>query len=180
MVDTVIVIRHGETLKDKNNPKRNLTKRGVRMLEKKAEELKRFVNIGASEIVCTPTVRTRISARILGSKLNIPVREKEYNLRVDNLDRLNLEKIDNVTEFYFQASKDTKLPRKVPSPKTVARRFLQAIMESDFSTETLIIVSHSVALESFVKYQSTYAPKNLPDGELKYGEFIVLNKVKMI
>lgn len=177
MVKTVVVIRHGETTANKTDPKRGLTDLGAKKTNAQAEKIKAIIGTRKTEIVCTKTTRSIESAEILSSILDSPIRAKKYDLRVDRLYLLESSGDELILEKYINATNGNKLPAKVPSPKTVARRFLGAIVESEPEVEVLVVVSHSIAIEAFLRYQSVYSSdKKTINSQLDYSDFVVLER----
>lgn len=175
MLKRIILIRHGESQKDKQNPKRGLTKRGVKQIEDAAISIKKIM-IGNCKIITTDTNRTRQSSIILSKILDLDFETTELNLRVDNFDLIERENKNksNLVFKYFKTFEDGKLNAKIATPVEILNRFIDLI--SNYKCDTIIIVGHSGALESFIVYQDKFIPAMKFKKELEYGEFIVLNR----
>lgn len=173
MPNKIILIRHGESEKDKENPLRQLTENGKRQIAEAGAVLKKLIGTGSAEIIASTTPRAVQSASLLSKILNIRFEKKFSNLRIENIEQVSKDR-DNLTFKYSEAFKKKTLPFKVPSPRAMVRRFLDAVATSD--SDTVIIVGHSGALEAFANYQQIFLPEKKLEGELKYGEFIVLTK----
>lgn len=176
MPKTIIVIRHGESESDKNNPYRRLTPVGKSQIAESAKKIKELMGNSGGQIVTTQTTRTIQTATILSKILEFPVKETRINLRVENFGIIEerYPKSKNLTFKYFEDFKNGKLDPTIPAPTQIAGNFLKVI--GKFENELIIIVSHGAALESFVLYQSTYKTNKVVNNELNYGEFIVLNE----
>lgn len=177
MIKKIILIRHGESERDKTNPDRKITPRGIRQIQKAAYDIIPVVNGKKCEIISTATVRTVQSAKIISEKLGIPYSKTSPNLRVENINVLEKKypKEKDITFLYFKIFEKGVLPQEIPSPKIVVKRFFKAF-KGLADNEIAIVVGHSGALESFALYQDLFLSKTKLKRELKYGEFIVLTR----
>lgn len=175
MPDQIILIRHGESEKDKNNPLRQLTENGKKQIANAGAVLKNLMDTPDAEIISTTAPRAVQSAQILAQKLGVPFKKRFANLRVENIELISANP-DNLTFKYFSAFEAGVLPKRVPSPRAIVRRFLKAVDTSN--ARILIIVGHSGALESFANYQDLFSPDKRLKRELRYGEFVVLTRQK--
>lgn len=169
---TLILIRHAESEKNKNNPLRSLTSRGKLQAQKAATALSLLVS-GSVEIISTTTPRTMETGKILSKILTVPFDKTFENLRVENINELG-NSSENLTLIYFKKYKENSLPKNLPTPSEIVRRFIKAI--SQIECDTLIIVGHSGALETFASFQKNYKFNGPISDELNYAEFLVLNK----
>lgn len=178
MVKTIILIRHGESEKDKNNPKRGLTSNGISQIKNTAKKLVSLIENKSCLIITTKTKRTRRSAAILSKILKIKVKQTQIGLRVDNFDVIEAKypKTKNQTFMYFNDYDTNQLESSVPAPNVIANRFLK--IAGKLEQDLIIFVGHGAALESFVKYQSVFISNKILEKELEYGEFIVLERSK--
>lgn len=173
--ETIILVRHGESEKDKTNLLRKLTTRGKNQILKTADKIKPLAKKGESEIITTTTPRAVESAKIISSNLAIPIKRNFGNLRVENIDKLGNSK-DELSFVYFEKFRKGKLPQTIPSPNKVVKRFFAAINKT--CSKILVIVGHSGALETFTVFQERFIPDRKISKELRYGEFIVLKRRK--
>ena len=170
MLKTIILVRHGETEKDKTNPERNLTARGVAQMISSAKKLKPIIKGINTVLITTNTLRAQRSAQIISEELNIPVVAIFNDLRVENLDQLGEIPDKELFEKYFQQK---NLPKSIPTPKEMAKRFIKAVQSQN--SEVVIVVGHGIALECYDFYQKQFK-SSLPNlFELDYGNFIVLD-----
>lgn len=179
MTNKVILLRHGETTADKNNPQRGLTKRGEKQIETAAKEIKKIIDSQKAVIIAANTKRARQSAKILAEYLKIPLVSKRPNLRITNIEIIkNLSNIyskADLVQKYFKLVKTNRLPITVEKPDTVVSRFKKVInLMKPFPI--IIIVGHAGAIETFAKCQEEYKPKTLIKREIAYGQFIVLER----
>lgn len=176
MVKQVIIIRHGETEKDKSNPERDLTPNGKQQIIKTSKEIRKFIQGSKIALITTNFKRSIHSGEIIKKELAINEKTIRYNdLIVENINSLNPEMNLDLTFSYFKSSNDGMLPSNIPTPQVVAQRFLDLIAAT-VGPELLIIVSHSGAIESFINYQNQYISNKRIKKELKYGEFVVLER----
>ncbi len=175
----IILIRHGESEKDKNKPLRGITPRGKYQMEKTAKNIHSLVRSKSCEIISTKTIRTKQSAEILSGVIQVPFQISGNNLRVENIKSLsiNINSKKDLTFHYFDKYRKALLPAKIPPPTTIAKRFLRVVKKFK-KAEVLIIVGHSGALEAFALYQDVFKPQKQIQKELNYGEFIVLTRTK--
>ncbi len=171
MLKTIILVRHGETEKDKTNPERSLTARGVTQMVSCAKKLEPIINRKNAVIITTNTLRAQRSAQIISKELKIPVVAIFNDLRVENLDLLGEVPNKQLFEKYFEQK---GLPKSIPTPKEMAERFMKAV-QSQNPSEVVIVVGHGLALESFAYYQERLKSSLANLSELDYSEFIVLS-----
>ncbi len=176
MLNTIILIRHGETEANKENPSRGLTSRGRKQVIKTAIAIQKSI-VGPCKIISTSTQRARESSRVISERLNIPIAAEFENLRVENIQEIGTKRnYKDLTALYFHLFSESKLPKIIPTPLEMAKRFLLAISSLVENPFTIIVVGHSAALESFANYQTKYLPTQKIKGELKYGQFVILKK----
>lgn len=178
MIKKIVLVRHGETTPDKNNPTRGLAKAGRKQIEETANKLtKCFKNQGVI-IIANNTVRTKISAEIIARKTNQRMVVSKLNLRIKNIEKLKTgQKKSNLdlTSKYWQLFKKNKLPSGVEKPAEVAMKFFKLIAKYQ-RWAIIVIVGHAGALETFAKFQNQYKSKNKIDEELNYGQYIILDR----
>src|SRR3989344_6614127 len=122
MLNKIILIRHGESEKDKNNPLRGLTEKGKKKIAETGVVLKKLAAKQSVEIISSTTPRAVQTAEILAKVLNVPFTKRFCNLRVENIEQVSQDP-DNLTFRYFAAFDKKSLPSKVPSPRAIVRRF---------------------------------------------------------
>lgn len=179
MIKTIIILRHGETTKDKNNPQRGLTKLGKKQMEVAGLKIKKIVGSQKAVVITANTKRARQSAIILVKCLKIPLSKKRPNLRITNIEKLKKFSImypkASLTQIYFKLFKTKKLPDFVEKPDIIVSRFIKVINLMKFFS-IVIIVSHAGAIEAFVKFQNKYKVKKIINNEITYGKFIILER----
>lgn len=177
MLKNIILVRHGETEKNKNNPNRKLTKKGVQQMKETANKVNLLVKNSNSIILCSSTKRAIESAKILSKILEVPYRHEKTSLRVENIKILEekYQQKTNVTFLYFKCFENAELPEEISSPVVVAQRFLKVVKKVKIKNQ-IIIVGHGSALETFALFQNEFIPNKRIRKELKYGEFVVLEK----
>lgn len=173
MTNKVFVIRHGESEKNKLDPKRGLTLRGKRQMRLLGKRLLAELDERKILIVTTDQYRTTESVKFFIGPRKVKVKINP-DLRVANLGELTTNKPPDLdlTFYYFSLFETNSLPITIQSPKKVANRFLK---EVDKNYETIIFIGHSGAIESFVNYQKVYIPAKKLNQELKYAEVVELN-----
>lgn len=176
MINKIILIRHGESEKDKTNPNRNITTKGIKQIRLSSIKIKRVIKNENSLIICSNTLRTKNSGQIISEKLGLDLVVSKSNLRVQNIQLLERKKRVLLLDYFESFQKGT-LPKSIPSPIKVANRFLMLVKKYS-KYESLIIVGNSGGLESFITYQKKFIPDSPFKRELKYGEFVVLKRKK--
>lgn len=175
MIKKVILIRHGESEKDKSKPDRNLTDDGRAQIKKTSRAMASVVRGRRAEIIATTTPRAIQSAEILSRELRVPFWKTFPKLMVENIKRIQSDTTKDLTFRYFELFTRGQLPRDIPTPLAMVKRFedaLVAIKEKDIA----IIVGHSGALEAFANYQKVFVPEERLSRELNYAEFVVLER----
>lgn len=176
MPNKIILLRHGESEKDKENPLRGLTEKGKKQIAETGTVLKKLTSNQSVEIISSTTPRAVQTAEIIAKALEAPFTKRFCNLRIENIEQVSGDQ-ENLTARYFEAfAKRKALPSKVPSPRAMVRRFLDAVDTSN--AEVVIIAGHSGALEAFAGFQTIFTSEKKLERELKYGEFIVLAREK--
>lgn len=178
MIKRIILIRHGETTADKNNPNRGLTKLGQKQVKEVADKLVKYLGKQKVKIVTSNTVRAKMSAKIIAKKINQRPTVNRSSLRVKNIEKLKKLSINSgsdLTSTYWQLFKENRLPPKVEKPTEIVKRF-SFVIRKYFRWRILIIVGHAGALETFVKFQDQYKSKKKLEKELNYGQFIILDR----
>lgn len=172
MITQVVIIRHGQSEKDKRNPNRGITEVGKSQIKSAAQALKVLAKGKRVVLIASNTPRAQQSAGILSKALTADILTFP-KLRVENLDLLS-EDPDKLFNLYFKSFEEGELPKAVLSPKEMAGEFLN-IIGGIKGYDMGIIVGHSVALEAFANYQQIFLPGEKVD-ELGYGEFFILKK----
>lgn len=178
MIKTIILTRHGETEKNKDDPERKLTSSGKRQMKVAAGLIKPLVQGKEMVIVSTQTDRARSSSNIVSKEIGCKIIYSN-NLRVENIKLLQnpKDKNKNLTQLYFQNFDAGKLPASIPPPTEIVKRF-QEIISNNQQLNILIFVGHSGALESFINYQTIFKSNIKLERELNYGEVVVLKRSK--
>lgn len=176
MVKTLILLRHGQSEADKNNPKRKLTPVGKTQIKRAARSIRLLIDGKKSLIITTQTTRTRKSARILSKILGVQVRETRLELRVKNFDLIEkkFKKVKNLSRLYLNDFSSGNLDKRVSKPTQIVANFLKLLGRLD--QEIAIIVGHGAALETFALYQTQFRLTVPYITDLRYGEFIVLER----
>lgn len=178
MIKKIILVRHGETTADKNNPNRGLTKLGQKQIKGVADKLVKYLDNQKVKIVACNTVRAKMSAKIIAKKINQGLTVSRLNLRVKNIEKLKRFSVRSgldLTSTYWQLFKENRLPSKVEKPKKIVYKFYKVIRKYQKWT-ILIIVGHAGALETFAKFQDQYKSKKKIKKELNYSQFIILDR----
>lgn len=171
----IFLVRHGRTGRDKNNPLRPITNLGKIGVVKTANEIKKLIDNRPTEIISTPTVRATQTGKIISDILKVDLNNTFKNLRIENITSIG-NPDDDLTFIYIGKYKKGELPKDIPNPIVICKRFMEAI--SNTKSENLIIVGHSGALETFAIFQKEYSLSKPILKELKYSEFIVLERKK--
>lgn len=179
MTNKVILLRHGETTSDKNNPKRGLTDYGQKQIKAAGQKIKKVVGSQKTIVIAANTKRALQSAIILANGLNLPLAKIRPNLRIKNIEMLKkyfeIYPKKDLTQIYFELDKKNQLPDMVEKPDRLVSRF-KKIINLTKSFPVIIIVGHAGAIETFAKYQEEYRPKTLVKKEVSYGQFITLER----
>lgn len=152
----VILIRHGETEKDKSNPSRGLTSKGVKQILDSALHIGPLLK-GSVAIICSKTPRARQTADIIAKQLQIE------NVSVHDL---RIQGAKNIEETIMK-NNSTSRPAKVyltqiknyekyqvESPAELSKRWTQILTKT--LVQTVIVVGHEASLEAFLYNQKTY------------------------
>lgn len=190
-IQNIILVRHGETTKDKSDSNRRLTSRGKADMKLTAKKIQKFINCDVT-LTSANNNRAIESAEILSTCLKIPFK-KDISLEVDSflikswdpIKKLQVSdtnyKDRDLTEIYFDLYQKDMLPKDVTSPEIVGQKFYKIIKNLKLTTKCLIIVANGGSLESAAFYQSFYVPKfgdKLYQKPINYSEFIILEHVK--
>ncbi len=172
----VILIRHGQTTKSKVDEGRKLTTNGVNQITKVALTLKK-ADLGKGVIVCTPKVRSKMSAAIIARVLSLPRRVFRSNMRVLGIEKLTSlqKKSEDLTFCYLRLVKQNKLPAGITKPVELIKNF-NKLIKTYGKFNSLIFVGHSGGLEALTLYKNKFVTKSSPTKELNYGEMIVLTR----
>ncbi len=180
MIQRIVLIRHGQTEKDKTNPNRKLTEIGrnqiietCKIISKKVPGIRKNLEIFSSN-----TNRTIESAMLIRQFFGLKSITKFSNMRVLNIDSwiTNSACERDVTARYFDSYLSYNLPNEVSTPKFVAESFLENLNKVRNQTKNVIIIGHGSALESFAFFQTRYKPSTRFVKELDYGDWLLLRK----
>lgn len=168
---TLILIRHGETERNKSSPLRELTSKGKNAIKQVAHELQTYTSSSVN-IFCTNTVRTKQTAQLLKTVLR-NARIIIGPFRIIGIDHLKKEITEAKNPYNAYMHCIHLKARAVETPQELVKRWLTQIATTNH--ETNIIVSHEISLEAFfysqtqfqVKYQSFLQFFN-------YGDYAVL------
>lgn len=172
MIKNIILVRHGETTQDKEDPERGLTARGKAQMINVARILSKVIDGKKSVIVCTSTKRSIQSAFILADDLAIPLIKSKRQLRVKNIKQIIPVKKISLTSYYLELYRKGKLPKFVTTPGKIVENFFHEMKNLNKSYETIIFVGHSGGLESILNFQSKYNVVGEYLSEFNYGDFV--------
>lgn len=179
MIKRIILVRHGQTTADKNNPNRGLTELGQKQIKEVADKLaKYFQSDQKVKIVACNTIRAKMSGKIISKKINQDLTVSRVNLRIKNIETLKKFSVRSgldLTSTYWQLFKENRLPLRVEKPTKTVKSFYEIIRKYQKWT-ILIIVGHAGSLETFAKFQNQYRSKKIIKKELNYGQFIILDR----
>ncbi|MBQ6282148.1 MAG: histidine phosphatase family protein [Bacilli bacterium] len=180
----IFLIRHGESMQ---NTKENfsiklpdhkvyLTDKGKKEAERAGEFLKDYcthntINLDSSVLWISPYERTRETARIINSHLNISKQKEDIALIEQRYGLFSDKEISEIREkypvefaFYDNYYKnDGKFYARLPqgeSPYDVAlrtRQFIETIYRD--KEDTLFIVTHGITIKTFVMNFMHYTPE---------------------
>lgn len=147
------VMRHGESenivkkivSSDRDAPY-GLTDRGRSQIEERIPKLKKY---GITRIIASPFIRTKESAKIVGSALGLPA-EEDARLGEFNLGSFSGKSRDSFLSFEAEHMHNYSDPiQNGESYLDAKRRFGSVLyeLEQKYTDETILIVSHSVATE---------------------------------
>lgn len=178
MLKNIILIRHGQSQKDKSNSQRKLTSVGVEQILNTAKRIcHHSPQINDSlEIFTSNTTRTIMSADILAKYFMIDEVKTNTNVRVENIDLLETMTDEDITARYFNLFEDSQLPKTITPPTIIAAMFIETVSGVKQNTENLIIVGHGSALEAFAYYQDVFKPPVPFSKELRYGDWLWLKR----
>lgn len=171
----LILIRHGETEKDKTNPNRKLTKNGKKQVKSTCKKLKPHLKNLKGIVITSDRLRALETANIVSKEFGIKIVKEISNSSVENITILENEKpIDlDLTFYYFKNYIDGKLPKAIPSPKTISRRIMRVIGKF-VNPGFIIVIGHGIALESLAVFQNKYKLVGKLNKELEYGDYLIL------
>ncbi len=151
MHNKYILLRHGETIYQAKNIKKiysasdnlhlSLTKKGKKMIEKSARELK---NKNIDMIFSSDFYRAKISAEIVAKELELPV---IFDKRLREIDMGAFKgKLMSSYENYFSSlyQKFSKKPLKGESRRDVKKRLKSFYneMNKKYKNKTILVISH--------------------------------------
>jgi phosphohistidine phosphatase SixA len=149
----IILVRHGRTGKDKENPDRKLTKSGIKATVKAAVKISKYISSDAL-ILSSPKPRAMQTAEIFSKHLgDLPI--KEENLRVLNGDAIT-EEVEAGRKVGISAARTylSITNREVESPSDAAKRLEKII--SGYPEKDLVLVGHEGFLEAFLTHQTRF------------------------
>lgn len=152
----IILIRHGETSKDKTLNDRELTRYGIAQIKSRAKELG-FILEGETIILHTPAFRAKQSASIL-AKILKHSETMTADLRISNIDLLadeierSLKQGLRVAEVYLSHSDQKLQDMGIETPRHLYRRWMSIFQK--YRNKNIICVSHEGSLEAFCSIQN--------------------------
>lgn len=142
----LILVRHGQTTKDKTNPDRGLSSRGIIQVKLLSQHLQPLV-IQPAIILYSQTHRAQQTAFIIARRLHINT--KPTDLRLKNIHLLQPKGI-RPAQAYLGLNKY----RDIESPQELVDRWLKIFNSVNHST--VIAISHEVSLEAFFYHQAVF------------------------
>jgi broad specificity phosphatase PhoE len=146
----LILIRHGQTQKGKNEPERTLTIEGEDAIAEAAFAMRKYI-LGSVAILHSPTLRTRQSANIIGEVIGCEDIQKA-DLRVNGVElvaaRANASKIFGIPEAAIYMQKVQSLNLEIETPEQTYLRFKEIF--NSINAQTIIAVSHEPAIRIFL------------------------------
>lgn len=155
----LILIRHGETTKDKSDEKRVLTSNGIARSKELAQELSSHIeNTNKTVIIHTGKLRS-IETAVLVAHNNDITNIEQLNFRIKHLgilsNQLNSAKdaSESLVECYLKLHKQFL---EIENKKDYITR-IEKELEKVFQIYDLVIaVSHEVSMEVFIEYSVKY------------------------
>jgi broad specificity phosphatase PhoE len=169
MKKTIIIVRHGETTKNKTNSDRGLTLVGRKQMVLSATKIKKLLSPkGKIAIVFGNSRRTMLSANIISTMLNNSVVFSSPNLRLEGFSRF-AERLSNPVQRYIESSLNNKLPEYVETPAIAINKF-NSVTDSLLSRfDVIIVVSHGGFLDVIAKFHPLFIKANRTP--INYGKF---------
>ncbi|MFQ5493284.1 MAG: histidine phosphatase family protein [Candidatus Dojkabacteria bacterium] len=176
----LILVRHGETQRDKRNPDRKLTSQGIEQTRDLSRRLVQYIN-GKIRILHTPSLRAAQTAEIIAKQLagyDIKPKLSTIKARVRNIDAMGTEirkgKEAGTKPAETYLHKHSRFP-SVETPQQFVARIESAI--KSIIEETVLIVSHEGSLEALFYSTTVFETKYKNfDRYFSYSDFAVLHR----
>lgn len=173
----LILIRHGQTQKGKNEPERTLTLEGEDRIAEAADKLYPYI-LGPVIILYSPTLRTRQSAIIIGEVLDCEnIWSADLRMIGPELiaSRANAGSLLGIPAAAVYMQKMHDQPVQIETPEQLVNRFNEIF--NSYAEDTVIAVSHEPALNTFIKSIKGFNTvfKSF-DRSFDYADFIILEK----
>lgn len=173
----LILIRHGQTQKGKNDPERTLTLEGEDSITEAAERLRPYL-IGEVVILHSPTLRTRQSAIIIAEVLGCED-IRTAGLRMIGPEyiasRANSSELLGIPAAAVYMQKMHAQHDQIEASEQLVTRFNEIF--SSYQEDSVIAVSHEPAIMCFLNAVKDFSVlyKSF-EQDLYYADFIVLEK----
>ena len=185
---TIYLIRHGTTQANKENrfagrTDEELYAEGVEQIHQVGD---RFANKNISAIYCSPARRTKQSAEILGSLLNVSF------LSLDELDEINIPHWDGLTKDEIRQKYGGEYPTWLNKPHTFCLAGCETLMQVQeravgavnrllklHNSESLLLVSHLIVLRCLVLYYQGFEIKDFRSIKIHNGSILCLSEDAM-
>jgi len=182
---TIYLVRHGITQANKENrfagrTDEELYAEGVEQIHQVGD---RFANKNISAIYYGPARRTKQSAEILGSLLNIPL------LTLGELDEINIPHWDGLTKDEIRQKYGGEYSTWLDRPNTfslpgcetlkqVQQRAVGAVnrLLAQHNSESLLLVSHLIVLRCLVLYYQGLEIRDFRSIKINNGSIICLSE----
>ena len=142
----LILVRHGQTTKDKTNPDRGLSPRGIIQVKALSQRLQSLV-IPPTIILHSPTHRAQQTASIIAKTFH--ANTKPADLRLKNIDLLQLKGMQPAPAYL-----NLNQYGNIESPPELVNRWLKIF--NSINHTTVIAISHEASLEAFFYHQTRF------------------------
>lgn len=188
----IILIRHGQTTLDKENPLRGLTEGGIKKTKMLAKKIEKFDVTTNMILISADNYRSIQTARIISQTIKVRYYQN-YSRLFDTTTVKNWELIKSIktrnskyldvdlTKLYLKLSERGFLPKDIKKPITVAEKFVKLIKKIRIQKRTLLFVGNGGTLEAIAYYQSLFKTKEsdiIRTRILNYSDYLVLEKIE--
>lgn len=154
--EKIIIVRHGETSADKNDPNRRLTENGAHQVSKVADTIRpNFVE--PLEYFSSNRNRAKATLLILAGNTIKPI--KEWDFKVESGPRfsehVSVKRSEGVSPAVTYLSVSDYTDWDVESPQALQTRWLNFLSTRE-DVKTALIVTHEGAIEAFVEGNPDY------------------------
>lgn len=173
-MEKIILVRHGETQKNKNNPDRVLTQNGFDQIRECARQIRKIIHEDSCVIFSAKNLRSVQSALILSEEIGVHISPNFLHLSLGMISKLGDTEEERFMRYQILAD-DGLLPEGISSPERILEKFSRYI--SKVNKRVIIFVGNGGILDVLLRYKTGFKiSKNIIKTIFDYGEYTVLEK----